>query len=329
VVAIDVVTADGRHRRVDAEHEPDPFWALRGGGGSFAVVTALEFTCFPINEVHAGVLCWPIKAAREVLHVWRQLLSTLPDSVTSVGRLLRFPPLPDLPPHLRGRSYVVVEAACQNSPDEVDALLGPVSDATASAGPPATRPRRWPPDVRYAHKTDGYTVTASAARGPSSCSGRCPSDLPGGAGRPRWRSPGHAQRGGRPTVEGDIVRHITLTALASRGSCGLRSGRGRGRLRVRRRAGRARPRRHADLEAHERRHFDGGPACSRSTRLIALCSPCHLVTHFGYANVQGRTDEALGTCARSTASRLPRRSRTSMLPRTCGSHNRRACGTWI
>jgi FAD binding domain/Berberine and berberine like len=126
VVAIEVVTADGRHRRVDAEHEPDLFWALRGGGGSFAVVTALEFTCFPITEVHAGVLFWPIEAAREVLHVWRLLLPTLPDSVTSVGRLLRFPPLPDLPPHLRGRSYVVVEAACQISPDEVDALLGPL-----------------------------------------------------------------------------------------------------------------------------------------------------------------------------------------------------------
>jgi FAD binding domain/Berberine and berberine like len=126
VVAIEVVTADGRHRRVDAEHEPDLFWALRGGGGSFAVVTALEFTCFPITEVHAGVLFWPIEAAREVLHVWRRLLPTLPDSVTSVGRLLRFPPLPDLPPHLRGRSYVVVEAACQNSPEEVDALLGPL-----------------------------------------------------------------------------------------------------------------------------------------------------------------------------------------------------------
>jgi FAD/FMN-containing dehydrogenase len=55
VVASDAVTADGRHRRVDAEHEPDLCWALRGGGGSFALVTALEFTCFPITEVHAGV----------------------------------------------------------------------------------------------------------------------------------------------------------------------------------------------------------------------------------------------------------------------------------
>lgn len=112
VLAIELVTADGQHRRVDAEHEPDLFWALRGGGGSFGVVTALEFRLFPIREVYAGVLFWPIDAASEVLHAWRRWTPTVPDEVTSVGRLLRFPPLPDLPEHLRGGSFAVVEAAC-------------------------------------------------------------------------------------------------------------------------------------------------------------------------------------------------------------------------
>ncbi len=113
VVAIEVVTADGVLRRVDEDHDPELFWALRGGGGSFGVVTALEFRLYPITEVYAGVLFFPLERAAEVLHAWREWVPGVPESVTSVGRVLRFPPLPDLPPFLSGQSYVVVEATCQ------------------------------------------------------------------------------------------------------------------------------------------------------------------------------------------------------------------------
>jgi FAD/FMN-containing dehydrogenase len=126
VTALEVVTADGRVRRVDAEHDPDLFWALRGGGGSYAVVTACEFRLYPITRVYAGVLFWPIETARDVLQAWRALLPALPDTVTSVGRLLRFPPLSDLPPHLRGREFVVVEAVSQESAARTDELLAPL-----------------------------------------------------------------------------------------------------------------------------------------------------------------------------------------------------------
>jgi FAD/FMN-containing dehydrogenase len=126
VVGIEVVTADGELRTVCADHDPDLFWALRGGGGSFGIATALEFRLYPIQDVHAGVLFFPIERAHEVLQVWREWLPSVPETVTSVGRLLRFPPLPDLPPHLSGQSYVVVEAACQLSEDEADELLAPL-----------------------------------------------------------------------------------------------------------------------------------------------------------------------------------------------------------
>jgi FAD/FMN-containing dehydrogenase len=56
VTAVELVTADGELRRVDTEHEPELFWAVRGGGGSFGVVTALEFRLFPFTQVHAGVV---------------------------------------------------------------------------------------------------------------------------------------------------------------------------------------------------------------------------------------------------------------------------------
>jgi FAD/FMN-containing dehydrogenase len=127
VLAMEVVTADGQHRRVDAECEPDLFWALRGGGGSFGVVTALEFRLFPIREVHAGVLFWPIEAAGEVLHAWREWTPTVPTEVTSIGRLLRFPPLPELPAHLQGRSFAAIEAACLSHDEQAAAdLLAPL-----------------------------------------------------------------------------------------------------------------------------------------------------------------------------------------------------------
>ncbi|HVU93397.1 MAG TPA: FAD-binding protein [Jatrophihabitans sp.] len=126
VVAMEVVTADGRLRRIDAGSDPELFWALRGGGGSYAIVTAIEFRLYPVAEVYAGVLFFPITRAEEVLQAWREWLPSVPDTVSSVGRLLKFPPLPDLPPHLSGQAYVVVEAACMLPADEAEELLAPL-----------------------------------------------------------------------------------------------------------------------------------------------------------------------------------------------------------
>ena len=126
VVSIEVVTADGELRHVDADHDPDLFWALRGGGGSFGVVTAMELRLYPISEVYAGVLFFPLERAAEVLHAWREWVPSVPESVTSIGRVLRFPPLPELPPFLSGQSYVVVEATCQLTEEEAGELLVPL-----------------------------------------------------------------------------------------------------------------------------------------------------------------------------------------------------------
>jgi FAD/FMN-containing dehydrogenase len=126
VTAVEVVTADGRHRRVDEQHEPELFWALRGGGGSFGIVTHLELRLFPLTEVYAGALFFPVDRAEEVLQAWRRWLPSVPEAITSVGRILHFPPLPNLPPHLSGNSYVVIEAACDLPPADADAALQPL-----------------------------------------------------------------------------------------------------------------------------------------------------------------------------------------------------------
>ncbi len=131
VEAIEVVTADGRIVRADACTEPDLFWALRGGGGSFGVVTAIELRLFPITEVYAGLLWWPAgpgtETAAEVLQAWRQLTqSALPEEFTTSARLMNFPPAPDLPARLRGRSFVVIDVIHLGTAAEADQLLAPL-----------------------------------------------------------------------------------------------------------------------------------------------------------------------------------------------------------
>jgi FAD/FMN-containing dehydrogenase len=125
VLAVEAVTADGRIVRADADSEPDLFWALRGGGGSFAIVTALEFALYPVAEVYAGALFWPLERAGEVLHAWSELVTVAPDELTSLGRLMQFPPIPEVPEPFRGRAFAIVEAA----------YCGPEADGAALVQP--------------------------------------------------------------------------------------------------------------------------------------------------------------------------------------------------
>ncbi|KQO97738.1 FAD-binding oxidoreductase [Leifsonia sp. Leaf264] len=128
VTAIEIVTADGLLRRIDADHEPELFWAVRGGSGNFGIVTAIEMRLYPISEVYAGTLFFPLAEAGRVLQAWREWVVDVPEQVTSVGRILQFPPLPELPDFLRGQSYVVIEAALQAPPVDADAVLAPLRD---------------------------------------------------------------------------------------------------------------------------------------------------------------------------------------------------------
>jgi FAD/FMN-containing dehydrogenase len=111
VLAAEVITADGTLVRADGANEPDLFWALRGGGGSFGAVTALEFELYPAGELYAGMLAWPWDRTADVLHAWREWLSGVPDELSTLARILQLPPLPDIPEPLRGRRLVVIEAA--------------------------------------------------------------------------------------------------------------------------------------------------------------------------------------------------------------------------
>jgi hypothetical protein len=126
LAAAELVTPDGELVRADAGHESDLFWAIRGGGGSVGVLTALEMRLYPVAQLYAGALFFPIARAAEVLDAWRDWTATVPDEVTSLAHLLRFPPLPEIPEPLRGRAFAVVEAACLGDAGAGAELTGPL-----------------------------------------------------------------------------------------------------------------------------------------------------------------------------------------------------------
>jgi FAD/FMN-containing dehydrogenase len=143
VAAVEAVTADGRQVRADHEHEPDLFWALRGGAGNIGIVTALELQLFPLAEVYAGILWWPIERDAEVLAAWRELTADhVPDELTTIARYLRYPPIPEIPEPQRGRSFVVVEAVHAGDRAEADVLLAPLRALGPERDTVAMRPAR-------------------------------------------------------------------------------------------------------------------------------------------------------------------------------------------
>ncbi len=142
VLSAEVVTADGEVVRADRETNSDLFWALRGGGGSFGVVTSVEIALYPITEAYAGWLIWPIDRASDVLAAWAEWSRTAPDEVTSVGRLLQLPPIPEIPEPLRGRQVVVVEAAYLGDEASGHELLRPLRDLEPEIDTFATVPAR-------------------------------------------------------------------------------------------------------------------------------------------------------------------------------------------
>ena len=143
VVGVEVVLADGSYVRASADEHADLFWAVRGGGGSFAVVTAIEFRLYDAPEVYGGVMMFPIERAGEVVPAWRDWAATAPDEITTSLRLLNLPPLEDIPEPLRGKSWVAIDGAYLGP--EADAVatlaalrdLGPVMDMFAAIPPRA------------------------------------------------------------------------------------------------------------------------------------------------------------------------------------------------
>ena len=129
LTAVELVTADGELRRIDHDNETDLFWAVRGGGGNYGVVTALEFELFPAPELYAGSLFFPFERASEVMHAWHDFVAAgLPDEITTVGRIMQFPPIEEVPEMVRGKSFAILQAVYLGSEADGAELLRPLTD---------------------------------------------------------------------------------------------------------------------------------------------------------------------------------------------------------
>lgn len=128
VLAAEIVTADGELRHINADQEPDLFWALRGASGNFGVVTALEFKLYPVSDIYGGALFFPLERTHEVMNAYSRWTATAPEEITSSIVMFRLPPVPDLPPMLRGKAIITIRAAYVGNEAEGAALLQPLRD---------------------------------------------------------------------------------------------------------------------------------------------------------------------------------------------------------
>ena len=126
ITEAEVVTADGEQVRANADENTELFWALRGGGGDFGVVTALELELFPIETVYAGSLMFPAAHGVDLVPAYLDWLRTVPDELTSGIRFLYLPPIPEVPEPLRGVPIVDVTGAFIGDAAEGAALLDPL-----------------------------------------------------------------------------------------------------------------------------------------------------------------------------------------------------------
>jgi len=128
VDAAQIVTADGNLRWVDADIEPDLFWAVRGGGPNFGVVTALRLRLTPHAELYAGSLVWPVERFDDVATAWRDWTADVPHEMTSTLAVLHAPEAPFVPEPMRGKSFVMVHACYAGSAEEGVRLAAPLRE---------------------------------------------------------------------------------------------------------------------------------------------------------------------------------------------------------
>jgi hypothetical protein len=97
LLGVDMVLADGRFVKADASNNPDLFWAIRGGGGNFGVVTSFQFRLHPVSTVYGGPMLWPMERAGSILKTWRDFILGAPEDMNGWFAFLTVPPGPPFP----------------------------------------------------------------------------------------------------------------------------------------------------------------------------------------------------------------------------------------
>jgi len=133
LLSVDMVLADGRFVTANEQENPDLFWAVRGGGGNFGVVTSFLFCLHPVKMVTAGPTFWPIEQAPEVMKAFQEFITQAPEEVSGFLAFLTVPPAPLFPPHLHRRKMCGIMWVSTAVPDQADKLTKPMR----SVGTPA------------------------------------------------------------------------------------------------------------------------------------------------------------------------------------------------
>ncbi len=131
VRSLQVVTADGELRHVDAVSEPELFWALRGGKGNFAVVTSLTFDVFPVSRLYGGGIYFPGERMADVLRAWTAWHPTTPETMTSSFAAMRLPALPIVPEPLREVLAVSLRIAYTGTAEDGERMIAPLRAVAA------------------------------------------------------------------------------------------------------------------------------------------------------------------------------------------------------
>jgi FAD/FMN-containing dehydrogenase len=123
LLAADIVTADGRLLRVDADSHPDLYWAIRGGGGNFGVATRFRFRMHELERVVGGLLILP--ATADVIHSFVQAAEAAPDELSTIANVFSAPPMPFLPPEAHGKLIVVAMVCYAGELGAADRVMAP------------------------------------------------------------------------------------------------------------------------------------------------------------------------------------------------------------
>ena len=125
--SVEIVTADGQRLWANAEQNADLFWAVRGGGGNFGIVTLFDFELHSVGpEVLSGLIVYPLKEARSLLNQYRDYVKTIPDELSVWAVLRKAPPLPFLPPEVHGTDVVIFAFMHAGDIEEGKRLVRPV-----------------------------------------------------------------------------------------------------------------------------------------------------------------------------------------------------------
>jgi hypothetical protein len=126
LLEVDVVLAGGTFVTANADQHADLFWAVRGGGGNFGVVTSFLFRLHPISTVVAGPMLWHMEQAGDVMRWYRDFITHAPDEINGFFAFLKVPPGPPFPEDLHTRTMCAIVWCYTGSADDAELIYGPI-----------------------------------------------------------------------------------------------------------------------------------------------------------------------------------------------------------